>query len=103
MREAGEKTAVRVGYLLRINSYLDIAILSMWTSNPRADTMIGMAEASMRGPGPGSSEEDLLKKMRPLVAEGRKYYAQNNFPAAMARMRVAHDLIGLAIIRLAEG
>ncbi len=103
MREAGEKMAVRVGYLLRINSYLDIAIISMWTSSPRADTMIGMAEASMRGPGPGSSEGDLLEKIRALVAEGREYYAQNNFPAAMARMRVAHDLIGLRIIRLAEG
>ena len=28
------------------------------------------------------------------------YYAKGEFPPAMARMRVAHDLIGLQVIRI---
>ena len=49
--------AVRMAYLLRIHSYLDIAIVSMWTVSPRVDVMLGMAEASLRGESPGGEDE----------------------------------------------
>ncbi len=92
----------RVGHLLRVDNYLDIATLSMWMNNPRADVLIGMAEASLRGPGPKGSDEDLLEKLRALVSEARSYHAAGDFPAAMARLRVADSLVALRIVRLAE-
>jgi hypothetical protein len=95
--------ALRVGHLIRIGSYLDMAILSMWTRNPRALVLMGMAEASVRGAGPGGEDEKLLRKLRDLVAEAREYYAADDFPAAMARMRVADDLVVLHTIRLGGG
>lgn len=97
MRGAGVRTA----HLLRIGGYLDTAILGMWTANPRADLLIGMAEASVRGEGPDGAEEDLLERLRGLIVEARRYYATNDFPAAMARMRVADDLVALRIVALA--
>ena len=94
---------LRVGHLSRIDTYLDWAILSMWLGTARAAVVIGMAEASMRGPGPGGPDgpdEGLLVRLRALVAEAREHYAAGDFPAAMARMRVAHDLVSLHAIRL---
>ncbi len=94
---------LRVGHLLRISGYLEIAVLSMWAER-RAQVMMGMAEASVRGAGPGGPEgpdEELLAKLRDLIGEAREYHAADNFPAAMARMRVAEDLVALRIIRLA--
>ena len=94
---------LRVGHLLRVDGYLDIAILSMWGER-RAGIALGMAEASVRGAGPGGPEgpeEELLARLRDLVGEAREYYAGDDFPAAMARMRVAEDLVALHIIRLA--
>ncbi len=104
MRKENEtaSTAIRVGHLLRINSYLDGAILSMWMNSPRAPVVMGMVEASIRHEGPGGKDEELLKKLRDLVGEAREFHASDDFPPAMARMRVAHDLIALYIIRLAE-
>ena len=101
--EAGERTdaAARTAYLLRIHSYLDIAIVSMWTASPRVDVMLGMAQASLRGDGPGGENDERLRKVRALVGEARGYQADGDFPAAMGRMRVALDLIALHIIRLA--
>ncbi len=93
---------LRVGHLLRVDGYLDIAILSMWGER-RAGIALGMAEASVRGTGPGGPEgpeEELLARLRDLVGEAREYYARDDFPAAMARMRVAEDLVALHIIRL---
>ncbi len=100
--KAGERAdaAVRAAHLLRITSYLDIAIVSMWTVSPRMDMMLGMAEASLRGRSPGGKDEELLEKMRDLVGEAREYLSDGDFPAAMGRMRVALDLVGLHIIRL---
>jgi len=95
-------TGMRVAHLLRINSYLDIAIISMWTASPRADTTIGMVEASLRHKGPAGEDEKLLETLRGLVSEGREYYREKDFAAAMARMRVAHDKIALYIIHLAS-
>ena len=48
--KAGERAdaALRTAHLLRIDSYMDIAILAMWSANPRVDTMLGMAEANLR-------------------------------------------------------
>ncbi len=98
----GERTdrEMRVAHLLRINSYMDIAIISMWTASPRADVTIGMVEASLRHKGPGASDEELLQELRQLVSEGREYYRDDKFPPAMGRMRVAHDKIALYIIQL---
>ncbi len=106
MREAGEERAtvgLRVGHLLRVSSYLEIAIVSMWTENPRTDLTIGMVEASLRGEAPGGMDEDLLERLRALVEEARGYHAGGDFPAAMARMRVAQDLLDLRIVALTGG
>ena len=95
---------LRIGHLLRISSYLDMAILSMWAVQRRAAVVMGMAEASVRGLGPGGAEgpdEELLARLRDLVGEAREHYAADDFPAAMARMRVADDLVSLRIVRLA--
>ncbi len=93
---------LRVGHLLRISSYLDYAILSMWAER-RAQVVMGMAEASVRGAGPGGPQgpdEKLLGQLRGLIAEAREYHAADDFPAAMARMRVAEDLVALRVITL---
>lgn len=92
--------SIRTGHLLRIGGYLDMAILAMWTVNPRADLIMGMAEASVRGEGPTPDDETLLRKLHALISEAREYRAADDFPAAMARMRVADDLVSLAVIRL---
>jgi hypothetical protein len=94
---------LRVGHLLRITGYLEIATLAMWMGSSRAITIIGMAEASVRGKGPWGKDEDLLVRLRPLVGEVHDYYVGGDFPAAMARMRVAQDLVDLRIVALAEG
>ena len=94
---------LRVGHLLRISGYLEIAVLSMWAQR-RAEVIMGMAEANVREVGPGGPEgpdEELLAKLRDLVGEAREYHAADDFPAAMARMRVAEDLVALRVIRLA--
>ena len=101
--KASVPVSLRVGHLSRIDTYLDWAILSMWLGTKRAAIVIGMAEASMRGHGPGGPDgpdEGLLVRLRALVAEAREHYAAGDFPAAMARMRVAHDLVSLHAIRL---
>jgi hypothetical protein len=94
--------ALRVGHFLRISSYLDYAMLSMWAQR-RAQVVMGMAEASVRGAGPGGAEghdEEILARLRELIGEAREYHAADDFQAAMARMRVADDLAALHIIRL---
>ena len=93
---------LRIGHLLRISGYLEIAVLSMWAQR-RAEVMMGMAEASVKGYGPGGPEgpdEELLARIRELIGEAREYHASDDFPAAMARMRVAEDLVSLRIIHL---
>ena len=100
MSEVGGENAaagLRVGHLLRVSSYLEIAIISMWTGSPLAEVTIGMVEASLRGGGPGG-DDDLLEKLRALVGEARDYHTSDDFPAAMARMRVAQDLTDLRIV-----
>ena len=95
--------ALRTAHLLRIDSYMDIAIVAIWTASPRVDVMIGMAEASLRGESPGGKDDELLEKLRALIREGRAYLSEGDFPVAMGRMRVAHDLLSLHIIRLCDG
>ncbi|HEX2741836.1 MAG TPA: hypothetical protein VHM69_15440 [Rubrobacter sp.] len=103
--KAWERTDVpfRTAHLLRIDSYMDMAILAMWTMNPRVDVMIGMVEASLRGESPGGKDDELLQQVRDLVREGRAYLAGGEFSVAMGRMRVAHDIVALHIIRLSDG
>lgn len=103
MSGIGDETApvaLRVGHLLRIHSYLAMAILSMWQASPRASAVIGMAQASVAGKGPGDNEEETLETLRALLGEASEYYEEKNFPAAMARMRVANDIASLRIIEL---
>ena len=95
--------ATRTAHLLRVHSYMDIAILGMWTNNPRVDVLLGMAEGSLRGGSPAGMDDDLLSQVRDLVGEGRGYLSDDEFPAAMARMRVAQDLLALYLIRLGDG
>ena len=102
--KASEKAPVglRVGHLLRINSYLDYAMLSMWAER-RAQVVMGRTEASVRGAGPGGVEgpdEEILIRLRDLIGEAREYHEAGDFPAAMCRMRIAQDLVTLRIIRL---
>jgi hypothetical protein len=106
LREVGEEKAtvgLRAGHLLRVGSYLQIAIISMWTGHPRALITMGMVEASIRSEGPGGKDEDLLERLRALVQEARDYHTGGDFPAAMARMRVAQDLLDLRIVALTGG
>lgn len=94
---------LRVAHLSRIDTYLDWATLSMWLGTKRAPIVIGMAEASARGygsGGPAGPDEELLVRLRALVGEARDYYIAGDFPAAMSRMRVAHDLVSLRVVRL---
>jgi hypothetical protein len=93
---------LRVGHLLRIGSYLDYAILSMWAER-RPQVVMGMAEASVRGHGPGGEDgpdEEILVRLRALIGEAREYPEAGDFPAAMARMRVAEDLLAMYTICL---
>jgi len=93
---------LRVGHFLRIGSYLDYAMLSMWTGR-RPQVVMGMAEASVRGAGPGGPsgpDEEILARLRELIGEAREYHAADDFPAAMCRIRVAEDLVALRIIHL---
>ena len=101
---AGERTdlTLRTAHLLRINSYIDIAINAMWTASPRVDTMIGMAEASLRGESPGGKDDEMLEKVRDLVREGRAYLADGEPSVAMGRMRVAQDILTLRLILLSD-
>ena len=101
MKAAGD-AALRTAHLIRVDSYMDFAILGMWTSNPRVDVLLGMLEASLRGEGPGARDEDLLERLRALVGEGREYLAAGDFFVAMGRMRTAHDLLSMHIIRLSD-
>ena len=97
---------LRVGHLSRIDTYLDWAILSMWLGTKRAPIVIGMAEASARGEGPGGEQgpdEDLLVRLRALIGEAREHYVAGDFPAAMARMRVAHDLVSMRVVVISGG
>jgi hypothetical protein len=82
---------------------MDFAILAMWTASPRVDVMLGMVDASLRGGSPGGKDDDLLEKLRALVKEGREYLAEGDFFVAMGRMRTAHDLLSLHVIRLSDG
>jgi hypothetical protein len=93
---------LRAGHFLRIGSYLDYAILSMWAGR-RPQVVMGMAEASVRGYGPGGAggpDEEILIRLRGLIGEAREYHAAGDFPAAMARMRVAEDLVALYTLRI---
>jgi len=102
--KAGERAdaALRTAHLLRIGSYMDIAIVAMWAASPRVDTMLGMVEASLRGGSPGRDDDELLEKLRALVKEGREYLAGGEFSVAMGRMRAAHDILSLHIIRSSD-
>jgi hypothetical protein len=106
LRKVGEEKAavgLRAGHLLRVSGYLEIAIISMWTGNPRTPVAMGMVQASIRGEGPGGKDEDLLERLRVLVEEARDHYAGGDSPAAMARVRVAQDLLDLRIVALTGG
>ncbi len=101
MGEERASTALRVGHLLRIQSYLGMAILSMWQASPRASAIVGMARASLRGEGPGGNDGETLGTLRTLIEEAAEYYEDGDFPAAMTRMRVANDLTAFHIIEIA--
>jgi hypothetical protein len=91
---------LRTAHLLRVNRYLDIAMIGMWMASKRAHKTFGMALACANEPGPGGSEEETLSRVRELVAEGREFYRAGDFPPAMARMRAASDLCSLRIIEI---
>ncbi len=103
MADEKGRISLRIAHLSRIDTYLDWAILSMWLGTKRAAIVIGMSEASVRGHGPGGPsgpDEGLLVRLRALIGEARDYYVAGDFPAAMSRMRVAHDLVSMRVVRL---
>lgn len=100
MSREGADTALRVAHLLRIDGYLDMAMLAMWTATERGPMILGMADASLRHPGPDARDEELLGLVRELFEEAREYHASEEFPAMMCRMRVAEDLLALRVIEL---
>jgi hypothetical protein len=96
----GVDAALRVAHLLRIDGYLDMAMLAMWTATERGPMILGMADASLRHPGSDARDEEILGLVRELFKEARGYHASENFPAMMCRMRVAEDLLALRVIEL---
>lgn len=98
----GADTALRVAHLLRIDGYLDMAMLAMWTATERGPMILGMADASLRHPGPDARDEELLDLVRGLFGEAREYHSVQDFPAMMCRMRVAGDLLSLRIVELSS-
>lgn len=92
--------ALRVSHLLRIDGYLDMAMLGMWTATERGPVILGMADASLRHPGPDPRDDELLDLVRSLFEEARGYHAAQDFAAMMCRMRTAGDLLSLRIIEL---
>ena len=92
--------ALRAAHLLRIDGYLEMATLAMWTATERGSLILGMADASLRHSGPDERDEELLGLVRELFKEAREYHAVEDFPAMMCRMRVAGDLLSLRIIEL---
>jgi hypothetical protein len=69
----------------------------------RTAHLLRMAEASLRGSGPGGKDDETLAKVRDLVREGRAYLAGGETAVALGRMRVAQDILTLHIIRLSDG
>lgn len=92
--------SLRVAHLLRIDGYLDMAMLGMWAATERGASLLGMADASLRHPGPDARDEEVLEQVRALFSEARGYHASGDFPAMMCRMRVAGDLLSLRIIEV---
>ncbi|WP_047866538.1 hypothetical protein [Rubrobacter aplysinae] len=100
-RKTGEADpALRVAHLLRIDGYLDMAMLGMWAATERGPSLLGMADASLRHPGPDERDEELLGLVRALFKEARGYRDAGDFPAMMCRMRVVEDLLALRIIEI---
>lgn len=97
---ASADASLRAAHLLRIDGYLDMAMLAMWTATERGPSILGMAGASLRHPGPDDRDEELLERVRALFAEAREYHDLQDFPAMMCRMRVAGDLLSLRIIEI---
>ena len=95
--------SLRAAYLLRIEGYFEISMVSMWVASERAPAIMGMAEASVRGAAPDARDEEPLEELRGLILEAREYYEGQDFPAAMARMRAAGDLLSIHIITLCRG
>lgn len=95
-------TALRIAHLLRLDGYLDMAMLGMWAATERGPSILGMADASLRHPGPDRRDEELLVLVRTLFREALEYREAGDFPAMMARMRVAEDLLALRIIELSD-
>lgn len=87
---------------MRINGHIETAIFAMWMRRPRAAVVLGMVTASIRGEGPEREDGEFFVKLRALIDEARGYYDEGEFPAAMARMYVAQDLVELRIIKLDE-
>ncbi|AHY46315.1 Hypothetical Protein RradSPS_1032 [Rubrobacter radiotolerans] len=96
--EAAARRA-RVAHLLEVSGNLSIAIMALWGNSPRAEAMLGMCEASLRYSGPDRRDDKTLEELRALFSEAREYRKKENFPATMARLRVAYDVVSLAIIR----
>ncbi len=92
--------AARTAHLIGIAANLNMATISLWSQSPRAASILGMFEASIRWEGPDGHDEDLLEKLRDLFEETKKYHAREDFPAMMARLRVAYDLVSLRIIEI---
>lgn len=100
MRGERSLAAARTAHLLGVAANLNMATISLWSQSPRAAAILGMFEASIRWEGPGGNDEDLLEQLRELFEEAKKFHAREDFPAMMARLRVAYDLVSIRIIEV---
>jgi hypothetical protein len=101
--EGRSMAAARTAHLLAVSANLNMATISLWSQSPRAASILGMFEASIRWPAPGGHDEDLLERLRDLFEEAKKFHAREDFPAMMARLRVAYDLVSIRIIEISGG
>ncbi|MBX6762162.1 MAG: hypothetical protein K6T51_05580 [Rubrobacteraceae bacterium] len=97
---SGGTTGVRVAHLLRVGGYLEGAIAALWMPNRRTESLLAMARASLNEKSPGGKDEPFLEEVRALFEEAVSYRKKEDFAAAMARLRVAQDMISLRIIEL---
>lgn len=103
MSDERRMAAARTAHLLAVSANLNMATISLWGNSPRAASILGMFEASIRWPGPHGHDEDLFETLRGLFEEAKKYHAREDFPAMMARLRVAYDLLSIRIIEISGG
>lgn len=98
--EAKATNRLRTAHLLRLERYVNIAMIGMWMRNERSRKTIGMALACAGERPPGGADEEMAACIRELLAEARDFYDKEAFAPTMTRLRVAADMCSLRVIEL---